>query len=86
MLYSFEDFVLDTDKQELRRGGSPVRLQAKTYVLLECLIRNRDRLVGKDELVEEVWDGTTVSESAISSCLAERTEGYRRYRREEASN
>jgi DNA-binding winged helix-turn-helix (wHTH) protein len=71
MLYSFEDFVLDTNKQELRCGDTPVRLQAKTYDLLEFLIRSRGRLVSKDELVATVWKGTIVSESAMSSCLAD---------------
>jgi DNA-binding winged helix-turn-helix (wHTH) protein len=70
MLYSFEDFVLDTDKQELRRRDSPVHLEPQTYDFLEFLIRNRERLVSKDEIVAAVWKGTIVSESAMSSRLA----------------
>lgn len=67
MLYSFEDFVLDTDKQELRRGNTSVHLEPQMYNLLELLIRSRDRVVSKDELLEAVWKGRHVSESTLTS-------------------
>ena len=66
MLYTFEDFILDTDKLELRRGGTPIHLETQTYNLLELLIRNRERLVSNDELIEIVWKGRNVSPSAVS--------------------
>jgi DNA-binding winged helix-turn-helix (wHTH) protein len=70
MLYLFEDCVLDTDKLELRRGDIRVHVEAQTYDLLELLIRNRERLVGMDELIEKVWKGANVSNSAVSSRIS----------------
>jgi DNA-binding winged helix-turn-helix (wHTH) protein len=67
MLYSFEDFVLDTDRQELRRGSASVHLEPQMFNLLELLIRYRDRVVSKDELLEAVWKRKHVSESTLTS-------------------
>jgi TolB-like protein/Flp pilus assembly protein TadD len=65
--YSFEDFCLDTDRRELRRGASLVAVEPKAFDLLEFLIRNRARVVSKDDLIEAIWDGRIVSESALST-------------------
>ena len=67
MVYRFDDFELDTDRFELREGGSPVPLEPQVFALLALLIENRDRMVSKDELLEKIWHGRIVSESAISS-------------------
>ena len=67
MLYSFEDFSLDTARRELRRSGTPISLQPQVFDLLEYLIRNRERVVSKDDLLAAVWDGRIVSESTLST-------------------
>ncbi len=67
LLYSFEDFVLDSDRRELRRGGGAVVLQPQVFDLLEYLIRQRDRVVSKDDLIAAVWSGRIVSESALTT-------------------
>jgi TolB-like protein len=66
-VYRFEDYRLDTDRRELRRGGDPVAVEPQVFDLLEYLIRNRDRVVGKDDLIAGVWSGGVVSESTLSS-------------------
>jgi adenylate cyclase len=63
--YSFEDFSLDTARRELRRRGTPIALQPQVFDLLEYLIRSRDRVVSKDDLLVAVWDGRIVSESTL---------------------
>jgi TolB-like protein len=65
--YLFEDFVLDSDRRELRRGGSLIPVEPQVFDLLEYLIRNRERVVSKDDLVASVWHGRIVSESAVST-------------------
>ncbi len=65
MLYSFEDFSLDTARRELRRGSAPVSLQRQVFDVLEYLIRNRERVVSKDDLLAAVWNGRIVSESTL---------------------
>jgi DNA-binding winged helix-turn-helix (wHTH) protein/alpha-beta hydrolase superfamily lysophospholipase len=67
LIFSFESCCLDTGRQELRRGGEPVAIEPQVFELLHCLIRNRERVVSKDELIAEVWNGRIVSESTISS-------------------
>jgi DNA-binding winged helix-turn-helix (wHTH) protein len=58
MRLRFEDFVLDTEIRELRRGDGVVKLQPKVFDLLLHLVENRSRLVTREELLAAVWDGT----------------------------
>jgi adenylate cyclase len=67
LLYSFEDFSLDTARRELRRSGSLISLQPQVFDLLEYLIRNRERVASKDDLLAAVWSGRIVSESTLST-------------------
>lgn len=46
----FLEFEMDLASSELRRGGSPVRIQRKPPAFLEHLVRHRDRVVSKQEL------------------------------------
>ena len=67
LLFFFEDSVLDTDRRELRCGGQLVAVEPQVFDLLVFLIRNRDRVVSKDDLLAGVWDGRIVSESTLAS-------------------
>src|SRR5258706_10654833 len=65
LIYLFNDFVLDTDRRELRRGPKLVSMAPQVFDLLEYLIRNRERVVSKDDLLAGIWRGRIVSESAL---------------------
>jgi adenylate cyclase len=67
--YLFEDYALDTDRRELRRRSDVVRVTAQVFDLLAHLIRNRDRVVSKDDLIAAIWDGRIVSDSALTTRL-----------------
>jgi DNA-binding winged helix-turn-helix (wHTH) protein/Flp pilus assembly protein TadD len=67
--YLFEDYVLDTDRRELRRGSDVLRVTAQVFDLLAYLIRNRDRVVSKEDLIAAIWDGRIVSDSALTTRL-----------------
>ena len=67
MLFWFEDYALDTDRRELRRGAAPLSIEPQVFDLLEFLVRNRDRVVSKDDLLASVWGGRIVSESTVFS-------------------
>jgi DNA-binding winged helix-turn-helix (wHTH) protein/pimeloyl-ACP methyl ester carboxylesterase len=67
LLYTFEDCLLHPERRELRRGGMVVPVEPLVFDLLEYLIRNRARVVSKDELITSVWRGRIVSESTLTS-------------------
>lgn len=67
MIYVFEDYFLDTERHELRRGTGTIAIEPQVFSLLLFLIRNRARVVSKDDLIAEVWNGRIVSESTLSS-------------------
>jgi TolB-like protein len=67
MIYWFGPFELDLARVELRTGGQPCRMEPQVFALLAFLVENRDRLVSRDEIIEKVWDGRVVSNSAVDS-------------------
>ena len=67
MLFTFGSYVLDTGRRELRRGESVLSVQPQVFDLLEHLIRNRGRVVSKDDMLNAVWGGRIVSESTLAT-------------------
>jgi TolB-like protein len=67
--YLFEDYVLDTDRRELRRGTHLVPLEPKVFDLLSYVVRNRERVVSRDDMIATVWDGRILSESTLTTCI-----------------
>ena len=49
--YLFEDYALDTDRRELSRGTALIPLTPQVFDLLKYVIRNRERVVSKDDLI-----------------------------------
>lgn len=67
MAWRFGAFTVDPEGFELDRSGEPVRVEPQVLALVIHLIRNRDRMVGKDEIARVVWNGRHVSDASISS-------------------
>lgn len=67
MIYQFGDYSMDTESLELIRNGELVGLEPQVFRLIAHLIENRNRVVGKDELIETVWDARIVSDGALST-------------------
>jgi predicted ATPase len=67
MIYSFGGYELDLDKYELRGRGSIVPVEPQVFDVLAYLIQCRDRVVSKEELLDNVWGDRFVSESALTS-------------------
>ena len=67
MVFVFDDCELDLDTLQLRVGGQPRSVEPQVFDVLAHLVRHRDRVVSKDELLDEVWHHRFVTESAISS-------------------
>ena len=67
MLFLFEHYTLDTERRELQRGPALISVEPQVFDLLVFLVRNRDRVVSKDDLLASVWGGRIVSESTLAS-------------------
>ncbi len=67
MIYEFDAYVLDLDRRELRRAGQLLAIEPQVFDLLAYLLRHRDRVVTKDEILDLVWRGRIVSESTLTS-------------------
>ena len=67
MIFVFGDCELDLDRFELRRGGQPRPVEPQVFDLLAVLIRERHRVVPKEELLDIVWGNRFVSEPALTS-------------------
>jgi DNA-binding winged helix-turn-helix (wHTH) protein/predicted esterase len=70
MRHDFADCTLDTDSLTLTRSGQPVAVEPQVFDLIRLLVENAGRVVTRDEIVETVWQGRIVSESAISARIA----------------
>ena len=69
MRYLFEEYAFDTDRRELHRGADIVSVAPQVFDLLDYLIRNRERVVSKDELINAIWNGRIVSDAALTTRL-----------------
>jgi TolB-like protein len=67
--YLFEEYAFDTDRRELHRGADVVSVAPQVFDLLDYLIRNRERVVSKDDLINAIWNGRSVSDAALTTRL-----------------
>lgn len=67
MQFVFEDYLLDLDRRELSRGSKAIATGPQVFDLLVYLVRNREHVVSKDDVLDAVWGGRIVSESTLTS-------------------
>ncbi len=67
MRFEFGEHSLDVDRHELRRRGEQIAIEPQVFDLLVHLLRNRERVVSRDDLIAEVWRGRIVSDSAVTT-------------------
>ena len=67
MKFQFAEFEIDLSQQELRRRGEFIHIEPQVFDLIVHLVRNHDRIVSKDELIDTIWHGRIISEAALSS-------------------
>ena len=67
MTFVFPHCEIHCDRRELHRNGTLIRVEPQVFDLLIHLVRHRDRVVTKDELIRAVWDGRSVSDDALTS-------------------
>jgi DNA-binding winged helix-turn-helix (wHTH) protein/tetratricopeptide (TPR) repeat protein len=71
MVYVFGVYTLDTQRYEVRRGGQPVHVRRKVFQMLAYLLAQRERVVPKQELCEQLWPEQFISDATLDDCLAE---------------
>lgn len=67
MTYRFTDCEIDEPSRQLLRGGEPVHVERQVFDVIVYLIKNRDRVVSKDDLIENICRGRIVSDASVSS-------------------
>jgi DNA-binding winged helix-turn-helix (wHTH) protein len=74
MLYRFLDVEVDSERYAMTRQDYPVRVEPRVFELIIYLIRERARMVSRQELLEQLWCHQTVSPSVLTRavCLARR--------------
>ncbi|NSW95013.1 MAG: response regulator transcription factor [Bacteroidales bacterium] len=79
----FEDLELDLDKKIARRGNLKIELTAKEFSLLEYFMRNRGRVLSRNDIAEKVWDtnfdfGTNVVDVYVNFLRKKIDKGFER--------
>ncbi|MCA1557917.1 MAG: winged helix-turn-helix domain-containing protein, partial [Acidobacteria bacterium] len=70
-IHLYEGFTLDLTRGGLLRDGEVVHLRRQSYEVLKYLVENRGRLISKDKLIEEVWQGRAVTDGSLGKCIEE---------------
>lgn len=69
MRYLFGEYAFDVDRREVHRGVDVVSVAPQVFDLIDYLIRNRERVVSKDDLIRAIWNGRSVSDAALTTRL-----------------
>jgi len=67
--YRFDEIYLDARNRQLWRNGKPVALNSKYFDVLLLLVRQSGKLVEKQRLFDEVWEGVIVTDAALTQCI-----------------
>lgn len=70
MQYHFGACVLDDERAALRREGEVIAIAPQALRVLRYLLRHRGRVVSRDELLEQCWPETYVSDASLSNCMS----------------
>jgi hypothetical protein len=74
--FRFRPFALDPAIRQLARDATPVTLPPKAFDVLVLLVSNRNRVVGKQELLDAVWPDTAVIENTLIAGLGDRDRAF----------
>jgi DNA-binding winged helix-turn-helix (wHTH) protein/class 3 adenylate cyclase len=69
MIYTFGTYRLDTQTCELCCGDALCKLEPRVFAVLMYLVENRDHVVSRDELVDNLWPGQVISEAVLNNCI-----------------
>src|SRR5688572_26741736 len=67
MKYQIAEYLIDTAQYRISSGDAPIPAEPKVFDLLVYLVQHRERVVTREELFKEVWDGREVSDATLSN-------------------
>lgn len=65
----FDDIELDRSSFQLRKAGEVVHTEPLVFDFITYIVRNRDRVVSREELINELWQGRSVSDATVAGCI-----------------
>jgi TolB-like protein/Flp pilus assembly protein TadD len=66
-LFQFDNYLIDTDRRELKGSAGVIHVEPQVFDLLLHFVRNTNRVISKDELIDNVWKGRAISDAALNS-------------------
>jgi len=67
VIYRFGAYSVDTGRLELCSSGQVIPVQPQAFALLLFLIENHERVVSKDEIIDNIWEGRSVSDATLNT-------------------
>ncbi|MCZ2151542.1 MAG: winged helix-turn-helix domain-containing protein [Bryobacterales bacterium] len=67
----FDTVTMDFEKLEIRKDGEALEIEPRSFRVLAYLARNANRVVTKEELLQEVWSGAFVTDNALTRVVAQ---------------
>ena len=77
VIYRFDQYTLDTDRYRLESDGKEIALEPLVFDLLLYLIDRRDRVVSREELLDNLWKGKVVTDAALGARLKDARKAIR---------
>lgn len=68
-LWEFGEFRVDARARLVLKDGIPVPLTPKAFDVLVYLLRNRDRAVSREELLQAIWPDTVVTDASLTQAV-----------------
>src|SRR5438132_11696387 len=68
-IHFFDEFALDLTRGCLQHGPDEIKLRPKSFEVLKYLVENSGRLINKDELIDAIWVGASVTDDSLVQCL-----------------
>jgi DNA-binding winged helix-turn-helix (wHTH) protein/tetratricopeptide (TPR) repeat protein len=70
VVLSFGEYVFDPERQLLRKHGALIKVDPQQLALLACLVARPGQLLMREEILQDVWEGRSVTSSALSVAIA----------------
>lgn len=70
VFYEFESFRIDEEKRLLWKYGETVAIKPKTFDTLLVLIKHNREVISKDDLINEIWNGSAVSDDSLTQQIS----------------